>query len=611
MRLVYAAVALAALLATPAFASPAVQVLEANKAASGGAAWDAKITLKAEYAYSGQGMTGKTWGVTDLKNGRYVENYTIGPVRGANGFDGKHAWEKDPSGTVTVQEGGESRKSAVNNAYRSANMWWRADRGGASVTSGGQKKDGGQTYDVLSVTPKDGKEFDAWFDAKTHLLSRILDKQRGQTITSTFSDYRTIDGVKLAGKAVIDGGEGAKYVQTVTLTKAEFIGAQDASAYAPPKVTVADFSIVGGAKETKLPMRLLNNHIYADVTVNGKGPYTFLFDTGGVNLVTPAVAKELGLKSEGHMDAHGAGEGIMEAGFTKVKELKVGNAVLKEQTFIVLPLDALSDVEGVKEKGLVGFETFRRFVTRIDYPANTITLIDQKSFDPKDAGTPVKFVFQDRIPEVKGTFEGIPGTFHIDTGSRAELSLTKGFSEKHGLRAKHPKGIDAVEGWGVGGPSRGYVTRGAMLTLGSVQVPNIVTSLATQSKGAFAGDDYSGNVGSGILKRFVVTFDYENKIMYLKPAAKPVADIGVFDRSGMWVNDSQGGFKIVDVTAKGPAEEAGLKAGDVIVSIDGMLAGEIPLYELRKRLRNKPPGTKVKLGMQTGKYVTITLRDQI
>ena len=79
----------------------------------------------------------------------------------------------------------------------------------------------------------------------------------------------------------------------------------------------------------------------------------------------------------------------------------------------------------------------------------------------------------------------------------------------------------------------------------------------------------------------------------------------------MWINDSKDGFKIVDVTAKGPAEAAGLKTGDVIVSIDGKLAGETTLPDLRKRLRDDAEGTKVKLGLQNGKAVTLTLRDQI
>ncbi|MBV9062452.1 MAG: PDZ domain-containing protein, partial [Alphaproteobacteria bacterium] len=201
-----------------------------------------------------------------------------------------------------------------------------------------------------------------------------------------------------------------------------------------------------------------------------------------------------------------------------------------------------------------------------------------------------------------------------DTGSRAELTLTKPFAEKNDLRAKHPKGVDAVEGWGVGGPSRAYVTRGASMTLGILKIDNIVTSLATQTKGAFAGGEYDGNVGSGILKRFIVTFDYDHQIMYLKPPSKAVADSGTFDRSGMWINEVPEGFKIADVTATGPAEAAGLKTGDIIAAVDGKPAKSIPIYEMRRRLRNQVPGTVVQFNVSSGgatRQIKVTLRDLI
>jgi hypothetical protein len=247
-----------------------------------------------------------------------------------------------------------------------------------------------------------------------------------------------------------------------------------------------------------------------------------------------------------------------------------------------------------------------------------MTLIDPKKFDPKDAGTPVKFTFNGSIPEVMGTFEGIPAKFDIDTGARSELTLTKPFAEKNKLRATHPKGVEAADGWGVGGPSRGYVTMGKNMTLGDVKLDNVVTSLATQDKGAFAGADYSGNVGGGILKRFTVTFDYDNMVMYLKPRTGKVADIGTFDRSGMWINDTTGkdagDFVIADITAKGPAETAGLKKGDVITKVDGKPATDMHLYDLRQRLRNDAPGTKVVFTVKHGDEthdVTVTLKKQI
>ncbi|HUO99230.1 MAG TPA: PDZ domain-containing protein, partial [Rhizomicrobium sp.] len=289
-------------------------------------------------------------------------------------------------------------------------------------------------------------------------------------------------------------------------------------------------------------------------------------------------------------------------------------ASVKNQVFIVFPLEQLSDIEGVPLPGMVGYETFRRFVTRVDYGAHTLTLIDPKHFDPKDAGTPVKFVFNEHVPEVRGTFEGLPAKFDIDTGSRAELTITKPFAETNNLRAKHAKGVDAVDGWGVGGPSHAYVTRGAEMSLGDVKVAGIVTSLSTDAKGAFAGSDYSGNVGAGILKRFVVTFDYNNQVMYLKPLPQPVADTGTFDRAGMWFNQTGTGFKIVDVTQRAPAEEAGLKAGDEIVEVDGKPADAMKLYDLRFRLRNDAPGTVVTFKVLRGKEyrtIKVTLRDLI
>jgi hypothetical protein len=614
MRNIFTILAVSAAAAIPAVASAApADILTANEAASGGVAWSGKATLKTIYAYSGQGLTGKSQSLSDLTNGRWADSYEIGPTSGADGFDGVVAWDKDPSGTVKLEQGGDARELAVNEGYRRANMWWRADRGGAAIVDDGQKSAGGETYDVLTVTPKDGKPFDAWFGAKTHLLERTVEVQSQLTVTTTLSDYRAFNGAELAGKAIIDTGQGEKYLQTMTLTKALFLPVQAPAAYAAPKVTVADFSIAGGGYETSVPFGLINNHIYANVIINGHGPLFVIFDTGGHNLLMPDEAKALNLSVVGQMAGSGAGEGVIDMGLTKVSSLSIGNATVRDQPFIVTPFYT-REVEGIDEKGMVGFETFRRFVTRIDYGNRTVTLIDPNSFNPADAGTPIPLVFDGDNPEVDGSFEGIPAKFDIDTGSRSELTLTKPFVEQFHLQAKHPHCVDAVDGWGVGGPSRSCVTRGAMLTIGPVRVANVVTGFATQNKGAFAAASYQGNIGTGFLKRFAVTFDYGHSIMYLKPAAHTSDDIGTYDRAGFWINGSANGFKVVDVTPHTPGDEAGIKVDDEIVAVDGKPASSIHVYDLRKQLRDEPPGTVVTFTVQRGneqKTIAVTLRDLI
>ena len=614
MHRLIAVAAIAALYAMPASAAPtAADILAANKAASGGSVWDGKETLKTSYGYVGQGMTGETHSIADLSSGHFVDDFHIGPMTGANGFDGKDGWAKDPSGAVTVQAGGDQRKLAVNEAYRWANAWWQKDFGGADISYEGTKTDNGATYDVLKVTPKDGKDFLAWFDAKTHLLSRIVEVQSSNTITSTFSDYKSFDGAMIPVKTVIDDGNGAKYVQTVTLTDAAFVAKQDNAAFSAPKVDLNDYVIAGGAKQATIPIQIVNNHIFGTVMVNGKGPYTFIFDTGGHNLLTPETAKALDLKMEGSMPGQGVGNNVKDIGITKLDTVKLGDVTLEKQTVFVLDF-AGTGTEGYPMEGMIGFEGFRRFVTRIDYGKGTMTLIEPAAFDPKDAGTPIPFEMNGQIPQIKGTFEGIPGLFDIDTGARDEVTLTAPFAAKEGLRAKHPKGVEAVDGWGVGGPARGYVTRGGELMLGSVKIPSVVASLSLQEKGSFSDASYAANVGGGILKRFIVTFDYDHRIMYLKPSTEPVTDVGTFDRSGMWVNAAKDGLEVMDVTKGGAAEKAGLKVGDIITAINGKPATDVPVYAIRKAWRNEAAGTVVKLAVGTGKdarKAKLVLKDQI
>jgi hypothetical protein len=588
-------------------------VLQANETAAGGAAWSGKEELTAQYAYSGQDMTGTTETTYDLSVGAFVDRFDIGPMKGANGFDTKVAWTQDMSGAVTPEAGGDTRQLAINEAYRDANMWWRPDLGGASISSRGVRAEADAGYDVLTVAPRGGKPFDAWFDSKTHLLARTIETQGFQVITTYFSNYRSVDGARFAGTLVIDDGTGEQYRQTYTLTSARFIRRRPLDAFAAPTVRLTDARITNGSGRTTVPFQLLNNHIYANVLVNGKGPFLCIFDTGGHDLLMPATAKMLALRVEGASPGTGAGEAVVTTGFTRDVTFRIGDLVIKNQAIAVLPI-ASREVEGFEEQGMVGFDVFRRFVTVIDYGSKTLTFIDPARFDPQGSGTPVPFVFYNQLPQVDGTFEGKPGKFDIDTGSRVELTLTKPFVDANHLIAKHPKGVTAVDGWGVGGRSIDYMTRGTELTLGPVRIDQLVVGLATQGKGAFSDANYQGNVGTALLKRFIVTFDYDHQIMYLKARPVPVPDSGAFDRAGFWINTSPKGFKIADLTAGGPAEKAGLEIGDDITAIDGAAASSISLSEARRRLRDDKPGTVVTLTVARGseqRQASLTLADQI
>jgi hypothetical protein len=613
MRTALAAVTLA-FLSTSALAATPDEILAANRAASGGNALTGKAAFTMEFAYVGNGLTGTVAGTADLANGSFEQHFAVGPQSGANGFDGTHVWTKDNSGIVTLQEGGDSVPLAVNNAYRNANLWWQPDRGGAAIAGDGEKTDSGARYDVLTVTPKGGKPFDAWFDAKSHLLYRIAEAQGGVMTTTTTTNYRPFDGIPLAVDTVTSTGNPA-YDQHLTLTNASFLKASDASLYVPPKSAAADFAIAGGAHAVTLPFDLIANHIHAHVMVNGKGPYYFIFDTGGVNIVTPALAKALSLKVEGHAEGRGAGEGTMDMSLSHVDKLDVGGAVVNNQLFVAFDLDGMYPANGTHFDGMVGYEVFRRFVTTIDYGNKTITLTDPKFFDPKSAGKAVHIVFNGNAAIVDGSYDGVPGKFQIDTGSRSALTLDAPYVAANHFDAKAPRIVEAVDGWGVGGASRARVMRGGALKIGDAAViDHPVVGMGTDKAGAFADPTLSGNIGGGVLKRFVVTFDYANNTMYLKPTTGPVTDLDSYDRAGTWFNIDGANYKVISVTKGSPADQAGLKEGDTITAIDGKSPATLDLPSLRQHLRDDAPGTVLTLTIQRDGKPTdlkVTLRDQI
>jgi hypothetical protein len=598
-------------LAAPAFGAPADDILSFNKAAMGGVAWDKKVTLKLDYAYSGQGLTGTTSSLEDLKRGTFVDSYNIPPTAGASGWDGKKAWEKEPSGTVTDQSGGDVIPLAITEAYQDQNLWWQPDRGGAQIVSAGQKTEGGATYDALTVSPKNGKPFQAWFDRHTHLLYRTVEENSTQTITTTYSEYAPLDGVRMANKLVVD--DGSHNLQTFTLTSAKFSEALPLSAYQRPAENLHDFSIAGGAHETTVPFHLWNNHIYADVSVNGSKPMTFIFDTGGHSILAPATAKALGVEAKGNLSSTGGGDKIATSGEAMVKSLTVGEATITDQPVTTLDT-APAGTEGANEKGMIGYEFFARFITRFDYGKHTITFIDKKYFDSKTAGTPVPMRLYHQFPEILGSYDGVPGRFGIDTGSRMPLLLNKVWAAKNGFPKPGTKTIEAQTGWGVGGPTHSVVFRGGTLKLGNVTIEHPLTMVSTDKGGAGAVESFPSNVGGGVLKRFVVTFDYDNSTMYLKPIKGHIEDLDTFDRSGMWINAVPDGFKVIEITNGGPAEAAGLQKDDIITAIEGKNASGFSLPKLRQSWRTEKAGTVVKLTVKRGneaKNVSITLRDLI
>jgi hypothetical protein len=623
-----AAAAPAGIPSTAADESPAALLARAREAA-GGKAWDGIAASRQRAKLRAGGLEGVTESVVELRTGRFVDRFTLGPTSGADGFDGKTVWSQDTAGQPRAEDSEDARLGAVDESYRDALGFWSRDRWPAEIvplghrtaasgaaTGGGAPTAGtaaGRDLVGLRITPRGGRPFELWIDAASGLADHVVEAGATETRTTFLTDYREVGGVKVPFRQLSTNGD-SRYDQVLEVESITWNEPVAEAAFGMPAPPPPDFSLAGGATSTTVPFQLLNNHIYVDVKLDGKGPFRVLCDTGGINIVTPRVARTLGVAPQGALQGGGVGDQSTDIGMVKLTTLEIGGATLRGPLFAVFDLDSLAGAEGVEENGLIGYEVFKRFVVRVDYQHRTLTLTLPTAFAYHGSGVVVPFKFNEHIPQVEGSIDGIAGKFDIDTGSRAGIDLLGPFVEQNGLRQRYAPKLQGVSGWGVGGAARSQFARAGSLRLGGLEIAHPIVELSLQTKGAFSDKYVAGNVGGALLSHYDVTFDYSRQQIVFERRAgsdQPIA----FDRAGLWLNQAgAAAFEVIDVYAGSPAAEAGLRPGDRVVQVDGKSPAELPLAALRERLRGDPPGTRLRFTVERDgqrREVVVALRDLI
>ena len=604
-------------IASTCHAGDAVGVFARAKASSGGARWDNVQSWRADGAISNGGLNGTLQVSFDLRTGRSADSYKLGPVEGADGYDGAHAWQRDPGGEVAALDAPEAVRRARSQAWLDAKAYWYPQRIPATYGAVESKLLDGKRYDVVVATPQGGDPVTLWFANDSGLLARIQQRQGADIVTSVFDDYREVNGIRVPFHFTNDTTDAAGRTDPrehgdVRLAHVALnVKLADAD-FAMPKMQ-ATARIDDPSGSTTIPFDLVNNHIYVDGRIDGK-PARFLVDTGGSNLLTPTAAKKFGIVGEGKLAGAGVGDEKVDLALAHAQEVRVGNAVLAKPVFYIMDLGSLAKVEGVESDGLVGYEMFRRFGVEIDYAHHRLVMSDPAKFVPPSGATAIPFQLDDRIPIVAGTLDSLPMRISIDTGSRSSLTLHAPFVKDNHLVDKYHAAPEAVMGWGVGGASRGRPARLGTLQIGGVRVDGVAGDMYMGNKGAFTTPDLTGNLGGGVLRRFDVAFDYAKKIMYLAPDAALAGKPDAFDRSGLWLLGDGDAFEVVDVAADSAGSKAGMQLNDRVLAIGGEVVARRSLAEWRERLRTLPAGTHVAVRfMRDGKEQTadVVLADRI
>jgi hypothetical protein len=593
-------------------APDAVAVIQRYLDVTGGAAaFAAESTGYSHARIQAFGFQGEFSAWTARPGRRYAVT-ELGPFKLREGVSGVTAWRTDPTTGVLRALADHDLDQALVGAWFELERWAEPGQGGGTVKLVGSERDSLDRYDVLEVMPPDlangGRLLRSrklWFSRTSGLLMRMDGRDDQREVTTRLTDWRRAGGrlrsfVNETGLVGMPANQLRATIDTV-LTNVPVAGL----AFTMPSETASDVRWLAAAGRARLPFDYRARHVWLRASVNGGPPQDFLFDTGAsVTVLDSSWAAEHGVHTEGRMQAAGAGAaGGAEFGtLAKLRIASESGDGIELENVKVATLDVNPAFEPLlwrRMAGVIGYDIISRFVVTIDYDQHVLLLEAPEGWHYEGHERPLPMVMNGTVPALTGALDGTEtGLFRLDVGSSSTVDVHGPFAREHHLKGRM-KHTQPVQGVGFGGTFSSEIGRLGSMSLGPYEWDDPVVSLSNATEGAFASEDFAGNIGNRILERFRVTLDYQRRNVYLEPG-KLYTERDHLTRAGALFARRGGVVTAEDVLPGSPAERAGLRSGDEVLAVEGRPIAEWDLPELQARLDDGPPGDRVTVRVRRG-----------
>jgi hypothetical protein len=343
-----------------------------------------------------------------------------------------------------------------------------------------------------------------------------------------------------------------------------------------------------------------SNLIIIPVTINESDTLNFILDTGvkypiitelpfvnklNLNYMMPVQIQGLG--EDHNLTAYRSANNTIKLG-----ELTAWN---QEVQMIIDENFQISHIIGIPVHGLIGFNMFQDFIVRIDYARERLTLYRPEHYKYRDRRKDIilPLLFEENKPYVQTSIvtddsEEVPVKLLVDTGASDALWLSEKSDQRIGLPQKH---IETFLGRGLSGDLYGIKGRIDGIWVGPLILPEPIVAFPNSEliDQLISRNDRNGTLGAEILRRFVVTLDYRNSRMTLRPTYRVKQDFN-YNMSGMEVINPIPGlpvFTITDIRENSPAYFAGLKKNDQILSLNNSPHEALELNDINLLLQSR------------------------
>lgn len=337
----------------------------------------------------------------------------------------------------------------------------------------------------------------------------------------------------------------------------------------------------------KIPFLLNNGHIIIKLSLNDSEPLNFIFDSGaGATLVSRNVADSLGFargakrKNIGVSGEHKVN--LLKGVKLRFKNKDLGNVnLLSTQTYFE-ELDNGQNVHGV-----IGYDLLTRYIIEVNYTLQTITLFQESGYVYPGESKPLPIYLVQNLPIINAkvtAYNGISfeGQFMVDTGARSNIIISSPSVIKYDL-------ADNVGKYYTLRANIGTSTRRTKMRYGRLaslefarhHFEDVPVALSSDNKGVLSMDFLDGLIGNKLLQRFNIVFNYSGNKVFFEPG-KNIDEVYSINLTGFTLSFEDARPIIKNVIDRSPADKAGLRNGDEVISINSVLVENMSSDEIRE-----------------------------
>ncbi|TRX32411.1 signal protein PDZ [Flavobacterium sp. ZT3R18] len=387
--------------------------------------------------------------------------------------------------------------------------------------------------------------------------------------------------------------------------------------------------------KVSVSIKVINNLVFIPIKVNGV-ELNFLLDTGVEEIILFSLEDNPEVKFYNSEKINLRGLGSKES----IEGLKTTNNILEidglksMNQLIYVILDEsfnLSSQIGIPVNGIIGYHFFKDNLVSINYAKKKLTVSKNNEVNSnklRKRYEEVSITVEKHKPYLLGNVlidqKNVSIKLLIDNGNSDSIWLFQDLSDDIKVPSRN---FEDFLGKGFSGDIEGKRARVSEFSFDKFSFSNPIVAFpdASSIKSVRMVENRLGSIGGGLLKRFLVVFDYKNEKLYLRKNSDfnepftynksgieiqhhglqwvqetvkletiPISRGDTFDARGEKVTNNfkykfnlKPIYEIANVRKNSPADLCGLKVGDVIISINKSAVYSYSLQRINDMFRSE------------------------